>query len=132
MERGFEDDDLQGQLNVLGEPLQSCSTRPLTGFFRDGCCRTSDDDVGRHVVCIELTRDFLAFSQARGNDLTTPRPEFDFPGLKPGQRWCLCAARWQEALLAGMAPKVCLQATDISALEVISLADLKRHALDLC
>lgn len=132
MERGFEEDDLQGHMNVLGEPLQSCSTRPLTGFFRDGCCRTSNEDVGRHVVCVELTRDFLAFSRARGNDLSTPRPEFDFPGLKPGQRWCLCAARWQEALLADMAPKVCLRATDISALEVVSLADLKRHALDLC
>ena len=135
MEPGQEIDDdldqLEGQLNVLGEPLQSCSTRPLTGFFRDGCCRTSDDDHGQHTVCVELTRDFLAFSQARGNDLSTPRPEFGFPGLRPGDRWCLCALRWREAFEAGMAPRVCLRSTEISALSVIALEHLKRHAIDL-
>lgn len=127
----MERDELDGLLNVLGEPLQSCGTRPLTGFFRDGCCRTSSEDFGRHVVCVELTRDFLAFSKARGNDLSTPRPDLEFPGLRPGDRWCLCAARWREALQAGMAPRVCLRGTEISALEVVSLKDLKRHALDL-
>ena len=131
MEEDFADDDLEGQLNVLGEPLQSCSTRPLTGFYRDGCCRTGPEDVGRHVVCVEVTREFLAFSRERGNDLVTPRPEFGFPGLVPGDRWCLCALRWQEAFAAGRAPRVCLRATDVSALEVLELADLKAHALDL-
>ena len=117
--------------NVLGEPLQSCSTNPLTGFFRDGCCRTSSEDLGRHVVCVEVTRDFLAFSRARGNDLSTPRPEFGFPGLRPGDRWCLCALRWKEANAANKAPRVYLHATDAAALDVVALADLKRHALDL-
>ncbi|MGB8052429.1 MAG: DUF2237 domain-containing protein, partial [Azonexus sp.] len=82
------------QLNVLGGPLLTCSDRPLTGFFRDGCCNTSEEDLGSHTVCVVLTAEFLEFSKARGNDLSTPRPEFDFPGLEPGQRWCLCAARW--------------------------------------
>ena len=85
------------QLNVLGGPLLTCGDRPLTGFFRDGCCNTSEEDLGSHTVCVELTAEFLEFSQARGNDLSTPRPEYDFPGLEPGQRWCLCAARWVEA-----------------------------------
>ena len=105
---------------------------PLTGFFRDGCCNTGTHDIGRHVVCVRASADFLAFSKARGNDLTTPRPEVGFPGLRPGDRWCLCAARWQEALEAGHAPPVVLAATHEAALQVIHLADLKRHALDLC
>jgi uncharacterized protein (DUF2237 family) len=117
--------------NVLGEPLGLCSTSPMTGFFRDGCCNTGPEDAGVHTVCCEVTAEFLAFSKDRGNDLSTPLPEFGFPGLKPGDRWCLCAGRWQEALEAGMAPRVVLMATHERTLEVCELADLKRLALDL-
>jgi uncharacterized protein (DUF2237 family) len=116
--------------NVLGEPLEDCSTSPPTGFFRDGCCRSGRDDRGLHLVCARMSADFLAFSRARGNDLSTPRPEVRFPGLQPGDRWCLCVLRWKEALLAGVAPQVVLAATHVSALEFVSLEDLKRHALD--
>ena len=116
--------------NVLGGALLPCSVAPLTGFFRDGCCNTGQDDLGLHVVCVEMTKAFLAFSKSRGNDLSTPRPEFGFAGLKPGDRWCLCAARWEEARSAGMAPKVLLEATHIAALEVCSLEDLKAHAVE--
>jgi hypothetical protein len=119
------------QRNVFGEPIEVCSIKPLTGFYRTGCCETGSEDVGLHTVCIEATADFLAFSKARGNDLSTPRPEFGFAGLKPGDRWCICAARWQEALAAGAAPRVVLSATNQATLEIVSLADLKRHALDL-
>lgn len=119
------------QRNVLGGPLGVCSEQPVTGFYRTGCCDTGPDDVGRHTVCIVATEEFLAFSKARGNDLSTPRPEFDFPGLQPGQRWCLCAARWKEALKAGMAPKVVLNATNEATLDIVSLEDLKRYASDL-
>lgn len=118
--------------NVLGEPLQPCGMDPLTGFFRDGCCNTGAHDVGRHVVCVRVGAEFLEFSKSRGNDLTTPRPEIGFPGLKPGDRWCLCASRWKEALDAGRAPPVVLGATHEMALQFIRLEDLKRHALDLC
>lgn len=125
-------DDFGGvQRNVLGGPLGVCSERPRTGFFRDGCCNTGPEDVGSHTVCVVLDADFLAFSQARGNDLSTPRPEFGFPGLQPGDRWCLCAARWREALQAGHAPRVVLNSTNESALEIVALDDLKRHAVDL-
>lgn len=117
--------------NVLGEPLQVCCLRPRTGFFRTGSCETGPEDRGLHVVCAEVSEDFLAFSKARGNDLSTPMPAYGFPGLVPGDRWCLCAARWQEALDAGVAPRVVLQATHEAALDVIELDDLKRHALDL-
>jgi uncharacterized protein len=117
--------------NVLGGVLESCSTRPLTGFFRNGCCDTSPEDVGSHTVCAVMTDEFLAFSKASGNDLSTPRPEFGFDGLKAGSRWCLCAPRWQEALEAGRAPKVVLRATEAGALQWCSLDDLKRHAVDL-
>jgi len=117
--------------NVLGERLQSCSEKPLTGFYRDGCCNTGPDDAGVHTVCAVMTREFLDFSRARGNDLSTPVPQLGFPGLKPGDRWCLCAARWKEALEAGMAPRVVLTATHEATLEVMSLADLKRYAVDL-
>ena len=103
----------------------------MTGFTRFGKCETGPQDIGRHVICAQVTADFLAFSQSRGNDLVTPRPEFDFPGLRPGDRWCLCAARWREALEAGMAPRVLLAATHEAALEVVSLEQLKRYALDL-
>jgi len=126
--------DLPGrgnQLNVLAGPLLTCSDTPVTGFFRDGCCNTSEDDFGSHTVCVVLTDEFLAYSKAAGNDLSTPRPEFDFPGLKAGQRWCLCAARWVEAYRAGKAPKVSLNSTNQAALEVVPLDLLKQHAIDL-
>ena len=119
------------QLNVLGGPLLSCSDEPITGFFRDGCCNTSEEDFGSHTVCVVLTDEFLAYSKAAGNDLSTPRPEFDFPGLKAGQRWCLCAARWVEAYRAGKAPRVSLNSTNQAALEIVSLDLLKQHAVDL-
>ena len=117
--------------NVLGEPLQACSEDPLTGFFRTGYCVTGPDDVGRHIICCEMTAEFLAFSKSRGNDLSTPRPEMAFPGLKPGDRWCLVAPRWVEALQAGMAPRVVLLATHEAALRYTDLKTLKAHALDL-
>jgi uncharacterized protein (DUF2237 family) len=119
------------QRNVLGGPLGVCSDRPVTGFFRDGCCNTSDEDIGMHTVCVVMTDEFLAFSQMRGNDLSTPHPEFGFPGLKAGDRWCLCAARWREALEAGAAPRVVLNATNETTLEIVSLEMLKRYAVDL-
>ena len=124
-------DDRPGGLNVLGGPLLACSYDPLTGFFRDGCCETGVDDVGSHTVCARVTADFLAFSRSRGNDLSTPRPEFGFPGLKAGDRWCLCAARWREAWRAGCAPRVNLKATHRRALEVIDLGLLKTYSIDL-
>lgn len=119
------------QLNVLGGPLLPCSEKPVTGFFRDGCCNTSEEDVGSHTVCVVLTDDFLEFSRFAGNDLSTPRPEFGFPGLRAGQRWCLCAARWLQALRAGKAPRVVLNATNQAALEIVPLEELKRYAIDL-
>lgn len=119
------------QRNVLGGELATCSANPVTGFFRDGCCNTSADDVGSHTVCAVMTAEFLAFSKARGNDLSTPRPEYDFPGVQPGQRWCLCAARWREALQAGKAPQVVLNATNEATLDIVALEDLKRFAVDL-
>ena len=114
--------------NVLGDPLRPCSDRPLTGFFRNGCCDTSAEDVGSHTVCAVMTADFLAFSRAAGNDLSTPLPQYGFPGLQPGDQWCLCAPRWQEALEAGHAPGVSLDATHEGALRYCTLADLIRHA----
>jgi uncharacterized protein (DUF2237 family) len=116
-------------LNVLGTPLLTCSIDPLTGWFRDGCCRTGKGDHGVHVVCVRVSQAFLEYSKSRGNDLSTPHPEYQFPGLKPGDRWCLCAARWQEAFKAGCAPDVVLEATHESALEFVDLADMKRHAV---
>jgi len=118
--------------NVLGEPLVPCSIDPLTGFYRDGCCRSGEEDFGSHSVCVEVSAEFLEFSRSRGNDLSTPRPELGFGGLSPGDRWCLCAARWQEALEAGAAPPIVIAATDEKALQDIELADLKKYALDLC
>lgn len=115
--------------NVLGTDLQSCCKDPMTGFYRDGCCRTGAEDLGLHVVCARLTAEFLTFSAARGNDLSTPNPELGFPGLRPGDRWCLCALRWKEALEEGVAPPVVLEATHASALEHIDLEDLRRHAV---
>lgn len=116
--------------NVLGSDLHSCSTDPLTGFYRDGCCRTGPDDAGVHVVCAQVTAEFLEFSMEQGNDLSTPHPEFGFPGLVPGDRWCLCAERWAEALAADAAPGVVLSATAATATEWVDLADLRRHAVD--
>ena len=118
-------------LNVLGGKLEICSIKPMTGFFRDGCCDTSPADVGSHTVCAVMTAEFLAFSKAKGNDLSTPMPDFGFPGLVPGDRWCLCAPRWQEALDAGSAPRIVLRASQIGALDHCELADLKRFAIDL-
>jgi uncharacterized protein len=117
--------------NVFGEPLELCSLSPRTGFYRTGCCETGAEDLGVHSVCVEVTAEFLAFSKRRGNDLSTPRPDLGFPGLEIGNRWCLCAQRWQEALEAGVAPRVVLAATHAATLEFVSLAELKRFALDL-
>jgi uncharacterized protein len=118
-------------MNVLGEPLATCCTDPMTGYYRDGICRSGAGDVGTHVICAQVTAEFLAFTKSRGNDLSTPMPMFNFPGLKPGDRWCLCASRWQEALEAGVAPPVVLAATHASAIEHVSLSDLEHQALDL-
>jgi uncharacterized protein (DUF2237 family) len=115
--------------NVLGEDLMPCSIQPLTGFYRDACCNTGPEDAGRHVVCAEMTTEFLRFSRAVGNDLSTPRPASGFPGLVPGDRWCLCASRWQEAFEHGLAPPVILASTHESALEVCRLEDLRTRAL---
>jgi len=116
---------------VFGEPLEVCSVRPTTGFYRDGCCNTGPEDFGSHTVCAVMTAEFLDFSKSRGNDLSTPMPEFGFPGLQPGDRWCLCASRWQEAFVANQAPLVALRATHEVALDCCSLDDLKRFAVDL-
>lgn len=115
--------------NVLGEPLQPCGIDPMTGFYRDGCCHTGPEDFGAHVVCAEMTDAFLSFTKARGNDLSTPRPALNFPGLQSGDRWCLCAARWLEALEAGVAPPVVLASTHEAALRVAALDDLLAHAI---
>ena len=116
--------------NVLGGELERCSTQPMTGFFRNGCCETSHEDVGMHTVCAVMTAEFLAFSKRMGNDLSTPRPDLGFPGLNPGDRWCLCAPRWKEALDAGAAPKVVLEATHEETLAIVTLGTLKDHAVE--
>lgn len=116
--------------NVLGGDLETCSMSPRTGWFRDGCCNTGPGDTGLHLVCCIMSDAFLKFSQQAGNDLSTPVPEYRFPGLKPGDRWCLCVTRWRDALEAGVAPHVVLRATHISALEFVSLDDLTAHAVD--
>mgnify|MGYP001452420654 CR=1 FL=1 len=121
----------RGQMNVLGDPITGCSQNPITGFFRDGCCNTGPSDKGLHTVCAVMTDDFLTFSKAAGNDLSTPQPEFGFPGLKAGDQWCLCAARWEQARLAGKAPKIRLSATNKATLAICKLDDLKAHAIDL-
>ena len=120
---------MNNDLNVLGEPLQPCSMNPLTGFYRDGCCKTGEDDQGKHIVCAQMTENFLKYTKSRGNDLSTAIPQFGFPGLNPGDQWCLCASRWKEALDAGMAPPVQLRATHEAALEIVSLDELQHHAL---
>jgi uncharacterized protein (DUF2237 family) len=121
--------DMPRAKNVLGTPLEDCSTDPITGFFRDGCCNTGPEDVGLHTLCAEMTDDFLAFSKSRGNDLSTPNPMFQFPGLKAGDRWCLCVLRWKEAYEAGKAPGVNLNATHMSVLEFVDLEQLQEHAV---
>ena len=128
----FDDDGRRPRArNVLGGALLMCSHEPVTGFYRDGCCNTGYDDTGIHTVCIRATAKFLAFSKQRGNDLSTPMPEYGFAGLKPGDQWCLCAGRWKEALDAGMAPPVVLAATHEETLAIVPLSELKRHALDV-
>ena len=116
--------------NVLGGALRPCSMSPLTGFFRDGCCNTGPEDVGLHIVCARVTRAFLDYARSHGNDLVTPRPEYDFPGLQPGDRWCICASAWRQAYEAGVAPPVVLEATHEEALAVVPLDILREHALD--
>jgi uncharacterized protein (DUF2237 family) len=119
------------ELNVFGEPLEPCSTDPMTGFFRTGGCMVGPDEAARHLVCVEMTAEFLQFSKSVGNDLSTPMPQYAFPGLKPGNRWCLHILRWKEALDAGKAPRIALLSTNQYALKFVSLEDLKRHAFDL-
>ena len=114
-------------MNVLGTTLVPCSYDPLTGYFRDGCCKTDDTDTGSHLICARVTQEFLVFSGERSNDLVTPRPEYRFAGLKPGDRWCLCATRWSEALAAGVAPPVVLESTHASALRFVTMAQLEKH-----
>lgn len=125
------DPKMDDSLNVFGEPLELCSDKPRTGFFRDGCCNTAEEDLGVHTVCVEMSSEFLEFSRFRGNDLSTPRPEFDFAGLKPGDRWCLCAARWLEAYRFERAPRVFLRGTHQRTLESIPLEVLRSYAKDL-
>jgi uncharacterized protein (DUF2237 family) len=117
--------------NVLGEALKPCSTKPLTGFYRNGCCDTGADDIGLHLVCTQVTAEFLAHQASIGNDLSTPVPYYGFPGLKPGDRWCVCVTRWKESFDAGVIAPVVLEATHMSALEFVDLADLKKHAVPL-
>jgi hypothetical protein len=120
---------MSDEKNVLGEPLESCCQNPETGFYRDGYCRTGPQDHGDHVICAMMTKEFLEFTKAQGNDLTTPMPQYNFPGLEAGDRWCLCAGRWKEAMEAGKAPPVFLEATEESALEVVDLEKLKRFTV---
>ena len=122
---------MEKQKNVLDEELQDCGIDPMTGFYRDGCCNTGPGDIGTHTVCAIMTDEFLEYSKSKGNDLITPRPEFDFPGLKAGDSWCLCALRWEEARQAGCAPRVKLTSTNIKTLEMVEFDDLKAHQIDL-
>ena len=123
--------DVNIDLNVLGSELQTCCTAPMTGFFRTGVCVTGPQDLGTHVICAQITAEFLTFTKSQGNDLSTAVPAYNFSGLKPGDKWCLCASRWREALMAGVAPPVDLMATHSSALNIVSLADLQQHSIPL-
>ncbi len=130
MDEPDDDENLSKlQRNVLGDILQPCSMDPLTGYYRNGCCNTGDDDVGQHTVCTRVTAEFLEFSRRMGNDLSTPVPQYRFPGLKPGDRWCVCAMRWKEALDAGVAAPVVLEATHESVLKIVTLSQLQEHAV---
>ena len=120
----------QSARNVIGTPLEPCSFDPVTGFYRDGCCNTGVEDLGLHLVCIEADADFLEFSKAVGNDLSTPMPQYEFPGVKPGDRWCLCVQRWKQAFEAGRAPRVHIEATHMSSLEFVDLEQLQEYAVD--
>lgn len=131
MSASNDNDEKEEDFNVFGEPLVPCGLDPVTGFYRDGCCSTGPQDLGSHTVCAEVTQEFLDFSKSRGNDLITPMPRYQFPGLKPGDRWCLCADRWLEAFVAGAAPNVVLTSTHQGALRSVDLSDLKSKALDL-
>ena len=121
----------EGERNVLGGPLEPCGTQPVTGFYRDGCCSSGPDDLGRHTVCTVVSAEFLALQQELGNDLSTPRPEYDFPGLVPGDRWCVVAVRWLQAYQAGAAAGVVLAATNVRALEIVPMEALRQHAVDV-
>ena len=121
----------QDQLNIFHESLEECSCDPMTGFFRTGCCETNDNDLGTHTVCALMDKEFLQFSYNQGNDLITPMPEYDFPGLKPGDKWCLCANRWLEAFEAGVAPRILAKATNLKTLEIISMDMIRKFALDI-
>lgn len=121
---------MAGPKNVLGRPLETCGTRPLTGFYRNGRCDTGPGDTGLHLVCARMTEEFLSYSRRRGNDLSTPAPAYDFPGLRPGDRWCLCVSRWKQALEAGVAPPVVLASTHISSLEFVSIEELSEYAVE--
>jgi uncharacterized protein (DUF2237 family) len=123
--------DQEESINIFGAPMGPCSNEPMTGFFRDGCCNTCKEDVGSHTVCVEVTTEFLEYSRFSGNDLSTPHPEFEFPGLKQDDRWCLCAARWLEAYEEGMAPRVFLNNTHIKALQIIPLELLQEFAVNV-
>ncbi len=127
----MSDFEMDESLNVYDEKLIPCSNDPVTGYFRDGCCNTNDSDIGSHTVCVEVTKEFLEYSRFRGNDLSTPMPDFGFPGLKPGDAWCLCAARWLEAYQANMAPRVFLRRTHKRALEIVPMELLSQFAKDL-
>ena len=131
MRKPEEDISMKKEKNVLGENLKTCCTSPMTGFYRNGACETGPADIGTHVVCAEVTKDFLEFTRSRGNDLMSPAPHHGFPGLKPGDRWCLCVSRWKEALDAGLAPPVMLAATHEATLKYVSLEDLKKHAVTI-
>ncbi len=122
---------MAGPKNVIGTPLHTCSTQPLTGFFRDGCCNTGADDLGLHLVCCRVTADFLAHQRVIGNDLSTPMPHYGFPGLRPGDRWCVCVTRWKQSFEAGVIAPVVLEATHVSTLEFVDLEDLQRHAVPM-
>ena len=124
-------ESMEKQKNVLDSELQDCGIDPMTGFYRDGCCNTGPGDIGTHTVCAIMTDEFLEYSKSKGNDLITPRPEFDFPGLKAGDAWCLCALRWEEARQAGCAPRVKLTSTNIKSLEMVEFDDLKAYQIDL-
>jgi len=122
---------VEKQMNVFGEEIETCCESPITGFFRDGFCHTDDTDQGVHTICVSMTEDFLEFSKSKGNDLSTPRPEFNFPGLKEGDNWCLCAERWVEAYEVSMAPKLYIKKTNLRTLDIVPLNILKKFAIDL-